>query len=137
MRKTDLSGDRYRGEKNLTEALAAWTSLSGGAFPGTIQDLTDSTKVVPLLRAAYDRAGDPHQELEKALQEGQKLLYGLCFAQEQMVNGDWRHAGAGAKLGEATKAICWGKPEKSPTYRVVYGDLKIKDLSPSDVEKLR
>jgi len=126
-----------KGEKKLTEALAAWAEMSAGSFPSRIEDLSDSNLVRPMLKRKFDKNGDPYKELDSAMQEGDKLLKGLRFAQEMMAQGEWRYAPEGAKLGDAKKPICWWKEEKASTYRVVYGDLSIKDVTPSDLEKLR
>ena len=40
-----------------------------------------------------------------------------------------RYAGKGVKLGDATKAVFWYKPEGSETYKVIYGDLSIKEVT--------
>jgi hypothetical protein len=90
-----------------------------------------------MLKAKFSRGGDPDKQLEAAVQEADILLEGLRFAQDMMLGYDWHYAGTGVTLGESSKAICWWKPKDSATYRVVYGDMKMKDLSPSDVGKLR
>jgi len=131
---TDVSD---RGDRELTDALASWADLSGGAFPSDIHELSDSAKVIPMLKAKFNRGGDPDKQFEAAVREANVLLEGLRFAQNMMLGHDWHYAGAGERLGDSEKAICWWKPKDSATYRVVYGDMKIKDLSPSDVGKLR
>ena len=40
----------------------------------------------------------------------------------------WEYVGAGVKLGDAATAIFWHKPKGSETYKVIYGDLTIKEL---------
>ena len=47
----------------------------------------------------------------------------------------WKYVGAGVKLGDATKLIFWYKPKGSETYKVIYGDLSIKDLAEVDLPK--
>ena len=53
-----------------------------------------------------------------------------------LVAGDsWHYAGKGVKLGDKTAPVCWCKPKDSKTYRVVYGDLSIKDVAEEDLPK--
>lgn len=39
----------------------------------------------------------------------------------------------GAKLGEAEKAICWYKPTGSQDYRVIFGDLSVRDVPAAEI----
>jgi hypothetical protein len=45
------------------------------------------------------------------------------------------YAGNGVKLGDAETAIFWYLPEGSETYRVIYGDLSVKDVTPENLPK--
>ena len=38
-------------------------------------------------------------------------------------------------IGDAGKAIYWYQPEGSETYRVIYGDLSVKDVTPENLPK--
>ena len=49
--------------------------------------------------------------------------------------GKWRYAGDGVKLGDGPKAIFWYKPKDSQTWRVIYGDLSVKDINEEDLPK--
>jgi hypothetical protein len=48
---------------------------------------------------------------------------------------DWHYVGKDVKFGEADKPIFWYKPEGSQTYRVIYGDLSVKDVAQEDLPK--
>ncbi len=48
---------------------------------------------------------------------------------------DQQYAGNGVKLGEADKAIFWYRPEGAETYRVIYGDLSVKDVAAENLPK--
>ena len=48
----------------------------------------------------------------------------------------WHYAGKGVKLGNKDAIVCWYKLKgaKNPnTYRVVYGDLSVKDVAAEDL----
>jgi hypothetical protein len=52
------------------------------------------------------------------------------------VKNSFRYLGKGVKLGDKGRIVCWYqlKGAKSPnTYRVVYGDLSVKDVAPEDL----
>ena len=52
------------------------------------------------------------------------------FVQDSTVENSFRYLGKGVKLGDKDRIVCWYKPKGAATYRVVYGDLTVKDLPP-------
>jgi outer membrane lipoprotein-sorting protein len=58
------------------------------------------------------------------------------FTDANVVRGTFRYIGKGVKLGDKDRIVCWYKLKdaKDPsTYRVVYGDLSVKDVAPEDL----
>jgi hypothetical protein len=49
---------------------------------------------------------------------------------------EWQYVGEDVKLGDAKKPVCWWKLPDSKTYRVIYGDLSIRDVEPGDLPKV-
>lgn len=45
----------------------------------------------------------------------------------------FRYIGKGVKLGEADRIVCWYKLKQTGRYRAVYGDLKVKDVTPDEL----
>jgi hypothetical protein len=127
--------DSYEGEKELVKALSFWASMSRKSFPEHIADLCEEEKVRPKLIEAYNKQGDPHKEYQEALTAAGLLLNGISFSQDMKGNGDWHYVGAGVKLGEKNKPICWWKPEGSQKYRILYGDLRVADIDKADLPK--
>jgi hypothetical protein len=53
-----------------------------------------------------------------------------------VVENSVRYLGKGVKLGDKSRIVCWYKLKgaKDPTiYRVLYGDLSVKDVAPKDL----
>ena len=72
----------------------------------------------------------------EATQMGMSFGKGMMFHQMLEVgNIEWSYTGQGIKLGDAGKAIFWYKPKGSETYRVIYGDLTVKDVSSENLPK--
>ena len=69
-------------------------------------------------------------ELQKTIQ---KMSRGGMFVQKLPADSDWHYAGKGVKFGDADTAIFWYRPEGSETYRVIYGDLSVKDVAPQNL----
>ena len=72
---------------------------------------------------------------EKGTQIGMSFAKGMLFHQILESQGQWKYAGAGVKLGDASKAIFWYQPQGSATWRVIYGDLSVKDVTPENLPK--
>ena len=73
---------------------------------------------------------------EEQVQLGMHFAPGFLFFQQLGPSGiEWHYAGSGVKLGEADKPVFWYQPRDSKTYRVIYGDMSVKDVSPQDLPK--
>ena len=120
-------------EKDLVEGLRAVAVFLEGRFPHEIElrkleielnqyvrHLSKSEAVVRLTPVAMKW---------KKAQRYTHLLKG------ELRVSDFHYAGDGVKLGEAGKPIVWWRPKDSETYRVVYGDLNIRDVAPEDLPK--
>jgi hypothetical protein len=120
-------------EKDFIEALRMWTQLLlDGNFPESI-NVEDFLKLTPLV-------GEKIRQLNVSDVEGTRLGMtfgrGFIFFQQLSPNGiDWHYAGKSVKLGDANKAIFWYRPKDSQTYRVIYGDLTVKDVAPENLPK--
>ncbi|HUS71648.1 MAG TPA: zf-HC2 domain-containing protein [Sedimentisphaerales bacterium] len=121
-------------EQDFIESLRIWAEvLLDGKFPEAIG--TENTmKQVPLLGeklAPLDLQDDEKRQL------GMKFIRGMLFLQiyEYESQGKWSYTGKGVRLGDADKAIFWYRPEGSEAYRVIYGDLSVKEVSEENLPK--
>jgi hypothetical protein len=126
-------GDSVADEQSLAEALRFWAETSDGRFPENINMLGDSK---PNLVRKYRSVGSPAEALEKAMPMMHTVLAGMAFAQNLKVADNWHYAGKHVVLGEADKPLCWWRLKDSELYRVIYGDLTIRDVRPEDVPHL-
>ena len=116
-------------EKYLVEGLKIAAGHRGGKFP------------------TYFGRGRPGQEaIDKFLEEDSRIVapieddFAIMLATEYFVRlpkgSEWQYVGEDVKLGDAKKPVCWWKLPDSKTYRVIYGDLSIRDVEPSDLPKV-
>lgn len=113
-------------ENSLVAALRFWAETSGGRFPENINMLGDSK---PKLINRYFGVGTPDESLQQAAQMMQTVLAGMAFAQVLKIKDNWYYAGEDVVLGEADKPLCWWRQEGAETFRVVYGDLSLRDAA--------
>jgi len=116
-------------EQDLVECLRIWAEvLLDGNFPEAI-GMEEIMNQLPQIEA---KLGESVASAEEGTQKGMTLGKGMLFI---MGLKDQHYAGNGVKLGEADKAIFWYLPEGSETYRVIYGDLSVKDVAPENLPK--
>jgi hypothetical protein len=112
-------------QRHLVDGLAVSAKSLGGQFPTRF------------------RGGRPGREaFEKSIAESKRALpteaghnpfLGTEFVKALPESSDYQYVGEDVRLGDATRAVCWYKPQGSATYRVVYGDLSVKDVEPNDL----
>jgi len=119
-------------EADFIESLRIWAEIIGdGAFPAAIG--TEATmQQMPTL---VQKVAAMQVSEEQGTKIGMSFAKGMLFHQILESQGQWKYAGAGVKLGDASKAIFWYQPQGSATYRVIYGDLSVKDVAPEDLPK--
>ena len=117
-------------EEDFVESLRIWAEIIGdGTFPEAI-GTESAMKQMPLL---VQKVTAMQVSEEKGTEIGMSFAKGMLFHQILESQGKWNYAGAGVKLGDADTAIFWYQPEGSETYRVIYGDLSVKDVTPEDL----
>jgi hypothetical protein len=71
--------------------------------------------------------------LDWSQEEGHRSTLGCAFIEQLPEGSDYQYVGEDVQFGDAEKAVCWYKPIGSRTYRVVYGDLSVRDVAPEDL----
>ena len=66
----------------------------------------------------------------------QKYMQGMMFYNILTSANDSHYAGKDVKLGTPDRPIFWYKPTGADTYRVIYADLSVKEMSAEEVEQM-
>lgn len=113
-------------ERDLIEGLRSVTAMTDGMFPA---EMSFEAWCQIVTRRYSDVPSDAGNISTEAAEAALKLVRADAFVQRLKPENDWYYAGKGVKLGEAEKPICWWRPQDSVTYRVVYGDLSVRELA--------
>jgi hypothetical protein len=116
-------------EKHLVEGLKIAAGHRSGKFP------------------TYFGRGRPSKEArDKHMEESSRIVapieddFACMLATEYFVRlpkgSEWQYVGEDVKLGDAKKPVCWWKLPDSKTYRVIYGDLSIRNVKPNDLPEI-
>jgi hypothetical protein len=118
-------------EEDFVEGLRILAELFDGEFPDGIV-VEDYIKQLKEISGKLKERGLSNEE-ETEL--GMKLSRHMLFIQFFKGQGQWHYKGSDVKLGDAETAIFWYQPAGAETYRVIYGDLSVKDVSAENLPK--
>jgi outer membrane lipoprotein-sorting protein len=106
-------------EDAVVQLLRAYAETSGGTFPQRLDDW-----------AAYDRVFRD-KKLEPSDPECVRLVQALVRVMllSRELKGGYGYQANGVKRGDAARIVFWYRPEGSAAYRVVYGDLRVGDVT--------
>jgi len=118
-------------EQDFIEGLRIWTRVHDGRFPEALST-EYIMKQVPMFSEKLDQLNLPEEETGRMMMT---FVRGMLFLQILERQSQFQYAGNGVKLGEADKAIFWYQPEGSQTWRIIYGDLTVKDVAQENLPK--
>ncbi len=124
----DLTGST---EQDFIEGLRIWTRIHDGRFPEALSTEI-IMKQVPMFSEKLDQLNLPEEETGRMMMT---FVRGTLFLQILERQSSFQYAGHGVKLGEADTSIFWYQPEGSETWRVIYGDLSVKDVASENLPK--
>jgi hypothetical protein len=122
-------------EKDMVEMLSVMVDFNDKTFPDRPWIATEpenkSSKMPEKERlAAKERLLDAVNRYDAVGIDPMPIYH---FVQDRIVENSFRYLGKGVKLGEKDRIVCWYKLKGAKTYRVVYGDLSVKDVAPQDL----
>ena len=130
-------------EEDLIQTLHLWADNTDGEFPSEL-NMKAAGELFQLIREKMGLKGLKFEEgqipefAEPQFSEffpiRQRIIRGLGFISgiRRSSDSDWHYVGEDIKFGDAEKPIFWYKPEGSQTYRVIYGDLSVRDIAPEN-----
>jgi hypothetical protein len=118
-------------EQDFITLLRLWVEHAfGGNFPQSLSasELVNQANAIGEKIDQLNISDDQKKQLGLIMGRGM-----MFFGQFGSTNTTWHYAGAGVKLGDGSKPIFWYHPQGSQTWRVIYGDLTVKDVAPENL----
>ena len=112
---------RLAGPEDVVELLRAWARAKDGQFPEMFTPLEWSKDAPGIVKGLSEA---------EAIRTGQTLGRVMLLMQ---LHPEAHYAGKGVRLGDKDAAIFWYKPKDAETYKVIYGDLSIRDVAEEDL----
>jgi outer membrane lipoprotein-sorting protein len=115
-------------EKDLVDLFREYAKRSGGRFPNDLQvpSLLDVLKDIKVTESGLD---DPTKAWIAKVGQGIGLVWAMPPDSGAL------YTGKGVQLGQADRPIFRYRPQGSQTYRVIRGDLTVKDVEPGQIPK--
>jgi len=118
-------------EQDFIQFMRTWSSMvKDRTFPPTVNGLQ-----IAQLSLAMGEQGKFEADWTAEQQEvfGQAVYKGIWFVNKLSEANHWRYAGADVTYGDTETPIFWYRPQGSSVYRVIYGDLSVKNLLPEEL----
>jgi len=120
-------------EEDLIELLKLWSQWTvDSTLPPTLNPAELAKASMELVKAGKIR--DESTSEQDRMQHAMLMTRAMMFVMKLPAES-WRYAGENVKYGDASTPIFWYQPAGSQTYRVIYGDLSVKDVAPDDLPK--
>lgn len=117
-------------EQDLLNTLRIWAEHTDGGLPSSLDMNAPMAFTVAQRMKLIQSGQEPSQESMLQLQQTiLDLGRGITFVTQLPLDSDWHYAGQAATFGDADTPIFWYRPEGAQTYRVIYGDLSIDEVS--------
>ncbi len=96
-----------------------------GEFPAGIDSVGIASFISKLLvKQGVGKEGPTKEQMQSVLKVSRGSQFGLMLP----ATADAHYAGAKVKPGDAKQVVFWYRPEGAKKYRVVYGDLSVKEV---------
>ncbi|APW62303.1 anti-sigma factor family protein [Paludisphaera borealis] len=131
-------------ETDVTGFLGVVADFFDGNFPDRFphfsRDPEASKRYAKAERAVLTKANP--SAAETALIEAMRRWYATgipgpgpvhVFLRDQIAPGSWKYLGKGVKRGDKDRIVAWYRLKNASGYRVIHGDLSIKDASASEL----
>ncbi len=94
--------------------------------------------IPPEIAAEIQKAVTPliQKQMQEQMPLMEKRIRGITFYTMLKPENNPHYVGGGVKLGTADRPILWYKPTGADKYRVIYGDLSVKEMTPDDAKNL-
>jgi len=122
-------------EEDLVEGLRALVIFLDGQFPPEIELRALQTTLREYIKHNNLSESEIEERLAPVSEKWTKAVWYTNKLKREMEISDFHYAGEGVKLGDSDTPVIWWLPKDSETYRVIYGDLSVRDVAPENLSR--
>ncbi len=121
-------------EDDLIEYFRLWSSWTNDhTFPPTVNPVELAKVSMEMVKAGKFGGDQQPMDQDELRKHTMKMTRGMMFATLLPAESNSHYAGQNVKHGDVETPIFWYRPEGSQTYRIIYGDLSVKDAAPENL----
>jgi hypothetical protein len=121
-------------EQDLVEGLRALAEALDGSFPPTFESRALGDALHEHLQTKD--LSPTEQQVQALIEKAQRARRYVDILEVFRGAENLRYVGKGVKLGDSDSPVLWWRPKGSDAYRVVYGDLSVKEIAPQELPSL-
>lgn len=114
-------------EEEFAKILGTFAESNDGVFPDTLHPSLVFTAIMKKLTFKKDKP-PTEEEIQELMKTSVNLGRALQFAFQLPKTAQAHYAGKGVKRGDKDAPVFWYKPEGAAKWRVISGDLSVKDM---------
>jgi hypothetical protein len=123
-------------EEDFVESFRIWAEHMDDRFPSRMHRSAVNEFFKYQQQKMKEKGVEPSvEDITQMQQTVIDMTHGFPFVEALPSESDWHYVGKDVKFGDADKPIFWYRPEGSETYRVIYGDLSVKEALREDLPK--
>lgn len=123
-------------EEDFIESFRIWAEHMDGNFPSKMHRSAVNEFMKHQQKKMKEKGTEPTIEDMTQLQQTIiDMTHGFPFVESLPAESDWKYVGKDVKFGDANSPIFWYRPKNSQTYRVIYGDLSVKDVASENLPR--
>lgn len=122
-------------EEDFVEGLRALAVFLDGQFPPEIELRALQTTLREYIEQNNLSESEIEERLAPVSEKWTKAIWYINKLRGEMEVSDFHYAGEGVKLGDSDTPVIWWLPKDSQTYRVIYGDLNVRDMAPENLPR--
>ena len=123
-------------EEDFIESFKIWAEYMDANFPSKMDRSEVNEFMKYQQKKMKEKGTEPSIDDITGLQQVIiDMTHGFPFVESLPADSDWHYVGKDVRFGDANTPIFRYRPKDSKTYRVIYGDLSVKDVSPENLPK--
>ncbi len=132
-------------ETDVIEFLGIVADYMGGTFPRDVLQFNSGPEYLRFERIEGGKSRQERTPAENRMVDAMHRWWSedvpgpgpmRLFIDRMTEKGTWRYIGDGVKRGDGTKPICWYRRRGESTFRVVFGDLSVREVTADQLPKL-
>src|SRR5262245_47211477 len=143
--QVSVKGSPNVAEADVVEFLGTVADYLGGKFPRDVLEFNSGPEYLRCERIEREKSRKDRTPAENRMVDAMHRWWSedvpgpgpmRLFIDRMIEKGTWRYVGGGVRRGDGTKPVCWYRRWGESAFRVVFGDLSVREVSAEQLPKV-